>query len=113
MVGASVIRFDANTGSTVNISGGSVGNSFEAHSGSIVNISGGSVGNFFDANIRQYREYQRRKHVGVGLDVFSGSEINLFGTEFRLDGVLLEDLEFGQAFTVVDRECDLFGCIRG
>ena len=43
------VRFDAGSGSEVNISGGSVGFLFEACSGSEVNISGGSVGSFFRA----------------------------------------------------------------
>ena len=42
-------RGNAFSGSEVNISGGSVGNSFDAESGSVVNISGGSVGSDFIA----------------------------------------------------------------
>ena len=75
--------------STVNMSGGSIGDFVDIFSGSTVNVSGGTIGEGFDA--------------------FSGSEINLFGTEFRLDGVLLEGLELGQAFTVVDRDVTLSG----
>ena len=43
--------FNANSGSTVNISGGEViFGFFNANSGSTVNISGGTIGNGFDAN---------------------------------------------------------------
>ena len=81
--------FDANSGSTVNISGGSVDNEFEAHSGSEVNISGGTVSSGFKAS--------------------SGSEVNLFGTDFAIDGVLLADLVAGEKFTILDRNAVLSG----
>ena len=100
------IAFQA-LGATLNIEGGILGN-FAEVAESTVNMSGGSIGEFFDlfsgstANISG-------GNIGEGFDAFSGSEINLFGTEFRLDGVLLEGLELGQAFTVVDRDVTLSG----
>jgi len=62
----------ANSGSTLNISGGSLG-SIGAYNGSVVNISGGSLGAFFRAN--------------------SGSQVNIFGGEFRLDGMTISGLD--------------------
>ena len=75
----------------VNISGGAVGADFLAFSGSVVNISGGSVGERFNAD--------------------SGSEVNFFGTEFFLNGVLLEDLNLDQAFVITERDQILSGTL--
>ena len=78
-------RFD----SEVNISGGSVRSSFRAQDGSVVNISGGSVGGNFNAR--------------------DGSAVHLFGSNFAIDGVLLDNLIAGEAFTIRDRNVTLSG----
>jgi hypothetical protein len=95
----------------VNISGGTVGNSYFARSGSVTNISGGSIGNFF-------RAWDGSKvnvtggSLGPSLKVYSGgklnisggsfgdgisterlSELRVIGTDFRLDGQLIDGLE--------------------
>lgn len=77
--------------SVVSISGGAIGNRFIANSGSVVNISGGTMGN----NVR----------------AVSGSEVNISGGEFSIDGVVLDTLQFGQAFTVTDRDVTLSGVL--
>ena len=56
-----------------------------------VNISGGTVGAEFDA--------------------FSGSEVDLLGTEFLLDGVLLESLVAGEPFAITERDVTLSGVL--
>ena len=61
--------------STINISGGSLG-AASAVSGSTVNISGGTIGSNFAAD--------------------SGSEINVFGTEFFLSGTPVDNLVLGE-----------------
>ncbi len=67
--GGTVIDANAKSGSAVNISGGTVGISLgnlSAESGSVVNISGGSVSRRFSAT--------------------DGSDVELIGGEFRLNG---------------------------
>ena len=56
-----------------------------------VTISGGSVGDRFDA--------------------FDGSQVNLIGTEFFLDGSELEGFIVGEPFTVTDRDMTLSGLL--
>ena len=58
-------------GGEVNITGGNLGEDFEAEEGSVVNISGGTLGNSTNFN--------------------SGRKVNLFGSDFRMNGVLLDD----------------------
>ncbi len=69
-------------GSKVNMSGGSVGDGFFAHAGSRVNISGGSIGSFAAR---------------------AGSEVNLIGTEFFLNGVPLDTLTQHEPSTIASR----------
>ena len=87
--------FTAHTGSNVNISGGNIGyplaSRFNANSGSTVNISGGdfrgaSTVNRFDANsgstvIISGGSFNRDFHA------FAGSNVELVGGEFLLNGV--------------------------
>ena len=61
-------------------------------SGSEVNISGGTVGRSFLAE--------------------SGSEVNLLGSEFFLDGELLDTLIFDEPFTISDRDVTLSGTLE-
>jgi hypothetical protein len=70
--------FDANSGSEVNISGGSVGTHFNAESGSEINISGGTVGDFFDANSDSKVNISGGS-VGAGFRAFSESAVNISG----------------------------------
>jgi hypothetical protein len=73
----------------VNVSGGVFGFGVSSY-GSVINISGGSIS---------------------GVSVSSGSEINLFGSNFVLDGVSLDDsLTLGDALTIDDRDVT-FTCL--
>ena len=123
-------NFDAFSGSEVNISGGTFGTSFDANGpfgddpgsvvnisggsfelfnaeGGVVNISGGSFGDGFDSGFGSVLNISGGS-FGDDFDVSSG-EVNLFGGEFALDGVPLEDLTMGEAFTIVDRGQTLSG----
>ena len=78
--GGSIGDFSQSLVGTVNISGGTVGDNFAALDGSTVNISGGTIGSDFTTN----------------------SEVNIFGTEFFLNGDPLNDLILGQATGIFD-----------
>ena len=70
--------FNANSGSTVNISGGTVGDNFNANSGSTVNISGGDPGEFFRANDGSEVNISGGAVGGV-FNADSGSTVNISG----------------------------------
>ena len=55
----------------------------------MVNISGGDLEGFLNAEV--------------------DSNVNLFGSNFVLDGVLLDDLTESEAFTILDRDVTLSG----
>ena len=79
---------EANFDGEVNLSGGIVGSSFEAFRG-VVNISGGTIDGFFRANSGSavsisggtIRSFYAR----------TGSDLELIGDEFRLNGVAITD----------------------
>ena len=99
------IFFNAGSGSTVNISGGTVGSNFNAPSGSTVNISGGAVGSNFIAGGGSTVNISGGT---VGSNFFAlGSTVNLFGTEFFLNGSLVDTLTLGEPFTIFDRGEDV------
>ena len=117
----------AHSGSEVNISGGSVGCSFNAFPGSEVNISGGEVGSGFDAasevNISggvfgdDFAALNGSEVnisggiIGDNFDVSSGAQVNFFGSQFFIDGVELDPLLLGHAFTITDRDVTLSGLL--
>ena len=76
-------------GSTVIIAGGELGDDFSASSGSIVNITGGTLGDRFD--------------------FFGGSQLNLFVTQFLVDGKPIGGMSIGDHFTVSARGVTLSG----
>jgi len=93
----------------LNISGGSVGSNFSANFNSEINISGGSIGDGFggfssDVNISGGT-------IGDNFGAFLGSDVNLFGSDFALDGVPLDNLTIDEAFTVNDRGVTLSGLL--
>ena len=49
--------------------------------------------------------------VGSGFDAFNGSTVNILGSVFLLDGLELDFLELGQAFTILDRDVTLSGLL--
>ena len=90
--GGLVTGVEASSGSVVNISGGTVDIglvgfisvfSLVAQSGSEVNISGGSV-------------------TGAGFFANEGSEVNIRGAQFILNGELLDALVVGESFTITE-----------
>ncbi len=95
-------RFDAFTGSVVNVSGGNVSDGFNANDGSVVNLRGGSVGNDFDALPGSVIKISGGS-VGEGFSAFHSSEVHLFGTEFFLDGTLLDTLVQDEPFIITNR----------
>lgn len=108
--GGSIGGISAYDGSEVSISGDYVGSSCRAYDGSEVNISGGTVGRRFlagDGSVVNIRGGSVADADGFWAD--SGSAVNLFGSDFVLDGVLLDDLVLGEAFTILDREVTLSG----
>ena len=125
ITGGNVSRsFRALSGSEVNIDGGSVGDFFSAESGSEVNIDGGSVGLFnadSDVNINGGTFSDFAANVGSVVDItggvfaerflaFSGSDIEIRGSDFVLDGEPLDDnLTFGIPFTITNRDVTLSG----
>jgi hypothetical protein len=82
-----------NNNSSVNISGGTIGGNLTttSSSGTEVNISGGNVEGFFT--------------------IRSKVEFNLFGRYFHLDGIALNELQVGNAFTITDRNVNLSGLL--
>lgn len=76
-------------GGEVNITGGELGPDFEANSGSVVNIGGGTFGD----------------EVTFG----SGSEVNLFGFGFLIDGLPAIPIVQGQNFTSQAQDAVLSG----
>ena len=100
------------SGVEVNISGGSVGDGFGAARGSEVNISGGTVGNNFGAFVNGGVVNISGGSVGDGFFARIGSTVNLLGSDFMLDGVLLNGLVPGEAFTIVDRDVTLSGVLE-
>ena len=94
--GGSLMSLSTQSGAVVNMSGGSVLDSIYASNGVVVNISGGNfIHDDFDRSIK----------------ASAGSEINLFGTEFLIDGTRLHFLTLGEAFTLVDRGALLSGVL--
>lgn len=96
-------QWEAQAGSTFNFSGGDIGSGFEAKAGSVINISGGTFEeeliadggtlNITGGNLGDDFEVEEGSVVNlsggtIGTDVrFEfGSEINLFGTGFMIDG---------------------------
>ena len=102
--------FDARSGSVVNISGGSIGPFFQADEGSVVNISGGTVGIGFNAFFDSVVNISGGS-VGDGFTANLVSDVNLFGSVFVLDGLVLDDLSPGEAFTIDDRNVTLTGLL--
>ena len=119
--------FDATSGSEVNISGGEVFGQFFAFN-SVVNISGGTVGDDFQAAADSQINITGGT-VGDGLGVFGGeinlsggtvgndfdvnfgSVVNISGSEFFIDGVELDTLLPGEAFTITGRDMTLSGLL--
>ncbi len=94
--------FDAFDGSVVRISGGNVSDGFNAHSGSVVSIRGGSLGDDFDALPGSVINISGGS-VGDDFAAFNSSEVHLLGTEFFIDGTLLDTLVPDEPFIITNR----------
>ncbi len=115
-------------GGVVNISGGTVGQRLEVDNDGVVNISGGSVDsliankngqiNISSGNVgafTAFRDSQVNINGGIlegGYFARSGSEVNLYGTEFLINGIRLQNLTVGEAFVITERNVVLSGLWR-
>ncbi|QQE11094.1 PEP-CTERM sorting domain-containing protein [Planctomycetota bacterium] len=110
-LGGSIINiFDGNIGnnffaiedSIVNISGGTIGENFDAGDGSTVNIHGG---HFLNSDFHAYNS-TLNIHGGTFDDYFSINSraiMNLYGSNFKLDGIDIAGIVPGTPFIVPDR----------
>lgn len=80
-------EFEANPGSTINISGGTIDREFEALQGSTINMTGGRVEPFFRVRSGSTLNWSGGSN---GYLRILGGNLNVFGTEFFIDGVPLE-----------------------
>jgi len=113
--------FNANNGSVVEFSGGSISDTFDANAGSVVNISGGSIGDHINIGIVVFSFNPATSDAVVNIsggtfgddfDVLDDSTVNLLGSNFVLDGVLLDDtLTPGVPFTIADRDVPFSGLL--
>lgn len=102
-------EFMAGSGSTLHISGGTLDGPLLAGAGSKVNLRGGTVGNFF----RAFRDSQVEisgGSFGDSLGANSGSMVSIIGTEFFLDGNMV-DLEPGTPTLITRRDASLTGIL--
>ncbi len=75
----------------VNITGGAVGDDFDAYAGSTINLGGGAVGDDFIAHSGSTVNFTGGV-VSERFDALSGSSLNLLGGEYQLDGVPIPGL---------------------
>jgi hypothetical protein len=105
----------AHSGSVVDVAGGtflrtSEYRTFEAEAGSEVNVTGGEfVGRF--AALGRPTERTTVNIRGGNIDVFQtqNADINLFGSEFRLNGVEIPGLVVDQPLAIMERSVTLSG----
>ena len=100
----------ADSGSVVNVSGGTV-YGLQAESGSVVNISGGTVDigiQFAIGSVGLSAESGSEVNIsggtvtGFGVTANEGSTVNITGTQFVLNGELLDALVVGESFTITE-----------
>ena len=119
------VSFQALAGSLVTISGGTVNDSLEIGAGSEVNISGGNISdtvasgsvNISGGTIDSLLQVNSGSQVtisGGSIDAISasgGSQVNLIGREFFVDGQALDTLVLGEALTVTVRDGSITGLL--
>ena len=101
--------FSAYAGSVVRVSAGTFGRGFGANSDSVVEIFGGSFSEGFTAD------------TGSLVNIFGGNTpdffakqdalVNLFGRDFKIDGVPVAGLSLGEAFVIAERDVVLSGVL--
>lgn len=106
ITGGDVDLFRVFSGATVNIDGGLVGG-FRAFDGSVINVGGGAVGNDFRAQAGSTVNY-RGGAFGDRFAALTGSAVEIVGSEFFLDGVLV-DFGVAESVVVLDRDVQLTG----
>ncbi|MEM8866343.1 MAG: hypothetical protein AAGF31_12430 [Planctomycetota bacterium] len=90
------------------IGGNEVGDGLSANADSTVIVRGGRIVSHFRITSGG-KALIRGGHVNDELRVSAGGEVHLRGVEFSIDGVGLESLMPGEAFTIVDRDVTLSG----
>ena len=110
--------FRAGLYTLLNISGGSIGDGFEAIDYSEVNVRGGSIGDGFYASKAVVNIFGGS--IGDGFvatdNVFGdsgpGSDVNIYGTEFVLDGVdITPTLGLFESLVIDERDVTLRGLL--
>jgi hypothetical protein len=107
-------------GGDINISGGTIDGgcgicAFAVADGSVVNISGGS----FKGNVQGLSALTGTETVfniyggtfSPNIYVSDDNELHFYGTEFLLDGVPIDGLEYGEAFEITNRNVTLTGLL--
>ena len=104
--------------SVVNISDGSVSNNFSAGLGSVVNINGGTIS---DLTVRSsdvtisggtLNGFLAIEAAGGGpFGTIEGSNVDLLGSDFALNGTPIDGLVVGEAFTINERDVTLSGLL--
>jgi hypothetical protein len=80
---------DLGNDSVMNVSGGSVGIGFRALAGSQLNVTGGTIGSFFSADSGS----EMNLSGGTTDSISVSGKLNIYGGEFRLDGVPVTGLD--------------------
>ena len=110
---------------TVTITGGDVGSFFQIRGNSTLELSGGSLEGFgiiggaasgvVTGGSFNITDVSGPLDISGGdfntFRVFSGGSVNLFGTDFAIDGVPITGLTLGQQFVVTDRNVTLSGTL--
>ncbi|MEM0983753.1 MAG: hypothetical protein AAGI17_07380 [Planctomycetota bacterium] len=89
-------------GAVVNVTGGTFDRSFDVERGTL-NISGGILDGSRLLTAGSGVINLSGGMIGSRLDIRDGTKLNIFGTEFFLDGVEITGLEFNEAFRIDDR----------
>ncbi len=111
-----------NINNTVNINGGNVGGFFQLRNGTVLNLNDGVVESFgvlsnSSANITGGQVVVFPDIVSglvnirggdvASVRVFDGGTVHIFGTDFFIDGVLVDDLAIGETRIITDRNIEL------
>ncbi|MDB2687300.1 hypothetical protein N9Y42_08815 [Mariniblastus sp.] len=107
--GGSAGFIDATDGGVVNVSGSSEVSELTVFRDGVVNISGGTIG-FLNASADRGTANISGGSVAEFSAAF-GAVVNLNGRNFVLNGVSLNDLNAGEAFTILDRDVTLSGLL--
>jgi hypothetical protein len=106
-------------GGDINISGGTINGcgicTFTAAAGSVVNVSGGDFTGFlYGLTASAGTETEFNIYGGSfapHIDIRANNELHIFGTEFLLNGVAIEGLEYGEPFEITGRDVMLTGTL--